>query len=80
MAGWDAAGVDDLDAIAVAGLVWHPGNASILYNLACAEAGAGRPDDALRRLGAAVERHAKYTGPAASDPDLDSIRGELGFP
>ena len=62
------------------GLRERPGAASILYNLACAEAQAGRPQDALAHLEEAVEKDTKYAGRAATDSDLDSIRGEPGFP
>jgi tetratricopeptide (TPR) repeat protein len=62
------------------GLRECPGNASILYNLACAEARSGRTEDALAHLREAVERDAKYAGYAVTDLDLESIRGEPGFP
>jgi Tetratricopeptide repeat len=57
-----------------------PGNASILYNLACAEAQAGLPEDAIAHLGEAIGADAKFASHAATDSDLDSIRGEPGFP
>src|SRR5262245_17248036 len=41
---------DEARAILEAGLREHPGNASILYNLACAESQAGRTVDAITHL------------------------------
>ncbi len=57
-----------------------PGNANVLYNLACAEARAGRTDDALRHLNAAVALHERFAGLAATDGDLDAIRTDPRFP
>jgi tetratricopeptide (TPR) repeat protein len=37
-------------------LARHPGNANVLYNLACFESLAGRRDEALRHLGEAVDQ------------------------
>ncbi len=62
------------------GLRERPGSPSILYNLACAEAQAGRPQDALAHLAQAVDGDPTYAGRAATDPDLDAIRDEPGFP
>jgi hypothetical protein len=70
------------DAIGMleAGLREHPGNASILYNLACAEAQAGRTVDALTHLQDAVRRNPRYRENARTDPDFAPIRHEPGFP
>ena len=62
------------------GLAQRPGNPAILYNLACAEAGAGRTADALAHLGEAVRARPAYAELAREDPDLASIRREPGFP
>ena len=62
------------------GLREYPENASILYNLACAEAQAGLPLDALTHLQEAVRRNPKYAENARADSDLDPIRREPGFP
>jgi tetratricopeptide (TPR) repeat protein len=62
------------------GLREYPENASILYNLACAEAQAGRRAEALTHLQEAVRRRPSYAENARRDPDLDSIRQEPGFP
>jgi tetratricopeptide (TPR) repeat protein len=61
-------------------LVEDPGNANVLYNLACAESRAGRLDDALRHLNAAVGLEARFAELAATDTDLDAVRGDARFP
>ena len=58
----------------------HPDNPNVLYNLACCEALAGRRDDALAHLARAAELDSRVAKWAASDSDLDAIRGEEGFP
>jgi Tetratricopeptide repeat len=55
----------------------HSGNPNVLYNLACCEALSGRPDDALGHLAQAAEGDPRIREWAASDSDLDSIRGSL---
>ena len=62
------------------GLELFPDNPAILYNLACYEAQSGRREDALAHLIRSVELDPKYGEFAAKDEDLDSIRGEPGFP
>src|SRR5262249_38135429 len=62
-----------------AGLDDHPGNPSILYNLACAESRAGRTADALAHLREAIDGDERCRERARKDPDLDPIRGEPGF-
>jgi tetratricopeptide (TPR) repeat protein len=71
---------DDAIAVLEDGLRVYPENASILYNLACAEAQAGRPLDALTHLREAIRRRPSFAESARTDPDLDSIRREPGFP
>lgn len=61
-------------------LVDHPGNASLLYNLACIETLAGRHHDGLRHLRDAVELDPKTADWAQNDSDFAAIRGEPGFP
>jgi tetratricopeptide (TPR) repeat protein len=55
----------------------HPGT---LYNLACAEALAGRADDALAHLRRAIELRPDLAESAAKDDDFASLRGEPGWP
>jgi hypothetical protein len=63
-----------------AALERHPGNPNVLYNLACVEALAGEREHALEHLRAAVAADARTAEYARTDSDLDSIRGEPGFP
>ncbi len=56
-----------------------PASPGPLYNLACAQARAGRPEDALASLARAVDAGwtaAEHTG---QDPDLESLRGRPTF-
>ena len=62
------------------GLAEHPANASLLYNLACAEARAGRGASAVEHLTAAIGVNPDYAENALTDPDFDSVRNEPGFP
>jgi tetratricopeptide (TPR) repeat protein len=62
------------------GLREHPGNPSLLYNLACAEARAGRTDDAIAHLREAIAAGERFAERARSDPDFDAIRDDPGFP
>jgi tetratricopeptide (TPR) repeat protein len=62
------------------GLHEHPGNASLLYNLACAEARAGHTEDAITHLREAIAADDRWAERARTDPDFDAIRGEPGFP
>ena len=57
-------------------LAEHPGNAHVLYNTACFEALAGRRDDAIAHLRAAVELAPEMRDWAAEDSDFDSIRDD----
>jgi hypothetical protein len=63
-----------------AGHALHPGNAAVLYNLACYEALGGRHDDALRHLARATELDPHVREWAASDADFDAIRADPRFP
>ena len=62
------------------GLREHPGNPSLLYNLACAEARAGRREDAIGHLREAIAAQDRFAERARSDPDFDSIRDDPAFP
>jgi tetratricopeptide (TPR) repeat protein len=61
-------------------LAERPDSAGTLYNLACAEARAGRGDDAVGHLVRAVELDARFRDHAQTDPDLESVRGDARFP
>lgn len=58
----------------------HPEDAGILYNLACAESLAGKPDDALEHLRRSVERDSSFGELAKTDSDFDPIREDARFP
>jgi hypothetical protein len=55
----------------------HPDNPNVLYNLACCEALAGYPDDAVAHLSRAAELDPRVAEWAAKDSDLDPIRDRL---
>jgi tetratricopeptide (TPR) repeat protein len=71
---------DDAIEVLRQGLEEKPGDPAILYNLACAEARAGRPDEALDHLVAAADRHERFREFAQTDEDFDSIRDDPRFP
>lgn len=62
------------------GLEVHPGNAALLYRLACWEAVAGRRDAALAHLREAVERRDDLRGRAQTEELLATIRDDPRFP
>jgi uncharacterized Ntn-hydrolase superfamily protein len=49
----------------------------LLYNLACYESLAGRPDDALAHLRRAIELDESYRALADDDPDFDPVRDRV---
>jgi mannose-6-phosphate isomerase-like protein (cupin superfamily) len=57
----------------------HPGYPLTLYNLACVEALAGRPQDAIGHLRQAIELAEVCREYATGDTDFDAIREEPGF-
>jgi tetratricopeptide (TPR) repeat protein len=71
---------DEAIALLEDGLREDPGNASTLYNLACAESQAGHADAALAHLADAVSARPAYAEKARHDPDFDAIRDLPGFP
>jgi tetratricopeptide (TPR) repeat protein len=54
----------------------YPG---VSYNVACAEALAGRPEDAIEHLRQAIERSEQFRELARDDSDFDSLRDEPAF-
>jgi hypothetical protein len=56
-----------------------PGSPGVLYNLACCESLAGRPDDALEHLARACELEPAYREFAREDSDLDPVREDPRF-
>jgi mannose-6-phosphate isomerase-like protein (cupin superfamily) len=57
----------------------NPQYAGPLYNLACCESLAGRPDDAIDHLRRAVERSERFREFAKGDSDFDPIRSDPRF-
>ena len=57
----------------------HPGNALILYNIACMQSMLGRGDEALATLGESVEKWPKFKENAQADDDFTSIREDPRF-
>jgi tetratricopeptide (TPR) repeat protein len=72
---WDRA-IEVLEAQ----LAEDPGNANVLYNLACAESRGGNADAALDHLARSIELEPSFAALARGDTDLDAIRGEDRFP
>jgi tetratricopeptide (TPR) repeat protein len=58
----------------------RPGHPATLYNLACAEALAGRAEDALAHLQRAVELRPEFADLAREDEDFASIRERPDWP
>ena len=57
----------------------YPDDATMIYNLACAESLAGRREDALGHLQQSVQLDGKFAELAADDPDLEAIRDDPEF-
>ena len=58
----------------------RPDHPSTLYNLACAESLAGRPDAALEHLRRALELKPDFADHARTDEDLAALRSLSGWP
>ncbi len=71
-----AAMVDELSA----GLEKHPDDPAMLYDLACAEALASRPDDAIGHLRRALELKPEWAEHMSEHEDLVSLRGRPDWP
>jgi len=57
----------------------HSETGAVLYNVACCESLAGRPDDAIEHLRLAIERYEPLRSLAAGDSDFDPIRDRPEF-
>jgi tetratricopeptide (TPR) repeat protein len=57
----------------------HPGNALILYNIACMQCLLGRGDEAVETLGVAVEAWPRFKENAQKDDDFTSLREDARF-
>ena len=76
-----AAGDYDAYVAALASaLVKRPDHPATLYNLACAEALAGRADDALAHLRRALELKPEWAEMAQKDDDFASVRDAPAWP
>jgi mannose-6-phosphate isomerase-like protein (cupin superfamily) len=71
---------DSMAATIAAGLEEHPEDARLLYDLGCAEALAGRLDDALAHVSRALELRPDFAEYASKDPDLVEVRKLPGWP
>jgi tetratricopeptide (TPR) repeat protein len=76
----DAGQSDRGAAVFLQALERHPGNSNVLYNLACFESLAGRPDDALAHLTEAIELDPRMREWARADEDFAAIRADPRFP
>jgi len=76
----DAGQPDRGAAVFLQALERHPGNSNVLYNLACFESLAGRPDDALAHLTEAIELDPRMREWARTDEDFAAIREDPRFP
>jgi tetratricopeptide (TPR) repeat protein len=54
----------------------HPEYPTVLYNLACIESLAGRPEDAIEHLRRSIERSDRSRTLARDDSDFDQIRDD----
>ena len=75
---WEAKRYDEAKALLLQGLELHPGNASLLYNLACVEAVSGEKDAALEHLAEAA-KNPRFREFAKTDTDFDSLRDDPRF-
>jgi quercetin dioxygenase-like cupin family protein len=71
---------DEAERLMREGLEEKPGDPAILYNFACLEARAGKPDAALDLLLAAVDADKRFREYAETDEDFVSLRDDPRFP
>jgi tetratricopeptide (TPR) repeat protein len=57
----------------------HPGNALILYNIACMQSMLGHGEEALATLAESVEKWPKFKENAQADDDFASLREDARF-
>jgi tetratricopeptide (TPR) repeat protein len=76
----DAGEWEQAAAIVSEGLREHPGDGSLLYNLACCEARLGRLDDATAHLREALDDEPRVREWGTTDADLDALRERPDFP
>jgi tetratricopeptide (TPR) repeat protein len=71
---------EQAEALIRESLAAHPGDGASLYELACVEARAGKPDAAIEHLREAVAARPEVREWGADDSDLDSLRDRPDFP
>jgi tetratricopeptide (TPR) repeat protein len=71
---------DEAERLLHQALEAKPGSSSVLYNLACVEALAGKHDAAIDHLTAAVAADPSLVSTARDDEDFASIRDDPRFP
>ena len=76
---YNAKRYDDAKALLLEGLELHPGNPSVLYDLACVEALSGNRETALEHLRAAIAAAPRFAEHALKDSDLDTVRDDPRF-
>lgn len=76
----DAGEWEQAATVVADGLREHPGDGSLLYNLACCEARLGRLDDATAHLREALDDEPRVREWGARDADLDALRERTDFP
>ena len=77
---YEAGRYEEAKDLLMEGLQLHPGNPSLLYDLACNEALNGESEAALEHLREAVAAEPKYGKYAQEDSDLDAVRDDPRFP
>jgi tetratricopeptide (TPR) repeat protein len=75
---YEAKRYDEAMALLREGLELHPGNASLLYDLACMEALTGDKEAAVEHIAEAV-KNPRFREFAVTDRDLDSLRDDPRF-
>lgn len=77
---WTSGEWDRAIEVLEAQLVEDPGNANVLYNLACAESRGGYLESAVAHVVEAVGLEPRFRQLAQDDADMDPIRGDARFP
>jgi hypothetical protein len=75
---WDSKRYDEAKELLLEGLELHPGNTSLLYDLACVEALMGDKEAALEHIAAAAA-NPRMREHARTDTDFDSLRDDPRF-
>jgi tetratricopeptide (TPR) repeat protein len=76
---WERGDWDEAERLLREGLEAHPGNPSVLYNLACVLARSGKTDEAIDLLREALDAEPTYRKYAETDADLDPLRADPRF-